>query len=353
MASSPHMAPGAPWPPDNASLLEWAEAWHDRGYKVIPLIGKKPIDDDWPHLQFGNNLLLHFSGRNGKHNLGVALGENRLGDADLDCLEATTLWREFFGPPTNLIYGRDSKAFSHWFYHLSPPISTKRYQIVTPDPTTGKRKTRTILELRCLNAQQDIGLQSMVPGSIHPAAKERIRFEADGDGAPADVAADVLTLAAGKTAAAVLLACNFPVPQGGRHDTFLGLAGFLLQNSGWPVDEIVQFHCAIYRLLWLQNANLADARTEVETTASQISQGQSVTGFPRLCGLDGSSGFKESFFLAESQNRSPLTDGGSRSGDVLQRRFWHDSRRGQHCIRHAARLPHRLERLAAGRLLLS
>jgi uncharacterized protein (DUF927 family) len=285
VASHPQTEP-APWPPYDAPLLEWAEAWLAHSFSPIPLkpATKRPFVDDWPAIPFEKNLPLYFGNSNGNRNLGVALGRNGLTDIDLDCPEATVVWREYFGPPTNLIYGRDAKPGSHWFYYMDPPLITAQYQTRTIDPATSEKKARTILELRCLNKKNNVGLQSMVPNSIHPETRERIRFEPGYDECPAHVAADRLKLAASKCAAAVLLAWNFPAPGGGRHNAFLALAGVLLRAL-WSVDDAVQFHCALYRLLWPHDPDFAAAQTEVQTTAEQIASGLPATGFPALAEL--------------------------------------------------------------------
>jgi uncharacterized protein (DUF927 family) len=230
-------------------------------------------------------LALYFGPPHSQRNIGAACGiPNALTDIDLDSSIAATLWKELFGPPTNLCYGRDGKPDSHWLYYADPPFPSIKYQTSVTDTTTGKKKIHTILEVRCLSKKGIVGLQSMVPPSIHPSG-ERVRFEPGGDGDPAHVDANVLRLAAGKCAAAILLASNFPVPGGGRHDSFLALAGYLCRHSGWTLDNIVRFHCAIYRCLWPLGADFVTAQTEVQDTADQVAQGKTATGFPTLAGL--------------------------------------------------------------------
>jgi putative DNA primase/helicase len=272
-----------PWPPLDAPRLEYAEVWSKQGLDPIPLDGKRPVDLDWPNILFAKNLTLHFA--IGKRNVGIALGKNGLTDIDLDVTEAIILWREFFGLPTKCVYGRDKKAYSHWLYIISQGIPSIRFQYKVLDPNTGKLKARTIIELRCLNKQGQIGLQSMVPNSINPTTKERVRFESGLDGEPTPVDADTLAQAVAWTAAAVLLYWYWPAPGGGRHDAFLALAGFLLRNSGWPFDDVLQFIKGLYLLLWPNDPDYVAARTEVETTRDSIDQGLPVTGFPELLGL--------------------------------------------------------------------
>jgi putative DNA primase/helicase len=271
-----------PWPPEDASRLAWAEAWVKRGRSPVPLKAKRPFKKDWPNENFTRDLARHFG--DDRRNLGIALGVGKLADVDHDVLESAIVWAEFFGLPTDCVWGHDKKPRSHCLHTLSQGIITIQYRYPMPDPKTGKPKAQTLIELRCLNKQGQVGLQTMVPNSIHPNG-ERVRFESGLDGEPSPVDADALGLAVAKTGAAVLLSWFFPAPGGGRHAAFLALAGYLLRNSGWPDNDVVTFHCALYRLLWPADADFAAARTEVETTRDSIARGDPVTGFPELVGL--------------------------------------------------------------------
>jgi hypothetical protein len=114
-----------PWPAYDAPRIAWAEAWRARGHRPIPLQAgtKRPVDRNWPQIPFHENPGLYFSGVHQNRNLGIACGEpHGFVDADLDCPEAVALWEEFYGPPTNLRYGRDQNPNSHWLYLSEPPI---------------------------------------------------------------------------------------------------------------------------------------------------------------------------------------------------------------------------------------
>jgi hypothetical protein len=60
-----------PWPDPTVPLLAWAEAWHNRGFRPIPLAPrkKKPIHDN-PEIQFHDNLALYLGKSRGACNLG-------------------------------------------------------------------------------------------------------------------------------------------------------------------------------------------------------------------------------------------------------------------------------------------
>jgi hypothetical protein len=47
-------------------------------------------------------------------------------DVDCDCSEAITAARELL-PETGLIFGRQSKPFSHFFYRSDPPARTAQF----------------------------------------------------------------------------------------------------------------------------------------------------------------------------------------------------------------------------------
>jgi len=94
---------------------------------------------------------------------------------DCDCPEAITAAREFL-PETGLIFGRQSKPFSHFFYRSDPPARTMQFI----DPLDQS----TIVELRGLKSDGSIGLQTVVPPSIHESG-EPVRFEQGFEGIPA------------------------------------------------------------------------------------------------------------------------------------------------------------------------
>jgi len=139
-----------------------------------------------------------------------------------------------------------------------------------------------ILELRCRTAEGEIGLQTIVPPSVHEGG-EKIRFEPGYDRSPAKVDADVLVKAAYRTAAAALLARNWP-KEGSRHTAFLALAGILCR-AGWSDADRGAFHFGIYRALWGQAADLEKCLKEVDSTAERQTGGTQTTGYPTLAGL--------------------------------------------------------------------
>jgi hypothetical protein len=98
-------------------------------------------------------------------------------DVDCDCPEASRAARKLL-PETGLIFGRQSKPFSHFFYRSDPPVRTVQFI----DPLDDS----TLVELRGLSCDGSVGLQTVVPQSIHETG-EPVRFEQGFEGIPANV----------------------------------------------------------------------------------------------------------------------------------------------------------------------
>ena len=175
-------------------------------------------------------------------------------------------------PETGLIFGRQSKPFSHFLYRSDPPIVTKRYV----DPLDHK----TLVELRGLSSDGTIGLQTVVPPSVHEIG-EAVRFEEGFEGTPANVDAEVLISAVRRVAAAAVLARHWPT-KGSRHHAFLALAG-VLARAGWSLEDAKAFHRAIYRCLWPTNPDIGcrGYRSAIHFREAR-GRGGEITGVPTL-----------------------------------------------------------------------
>ena len=293
-----------PFPNLDAPKTDWANAWKDHGFDVIPLVyaQKRPIDKNWPNVDYEANLEAHFGQL---VNVGVRLGKpcgNT--DIDLDAPEAARIWSEF-GPATNLRWGRSSKPNSHWLYRADPPGPIIKFEDTISDPT-GKKTKITLLEIRGLKKDGEVGLQTMCPPSIHPSG-ERVRFEPGGDGEPANVEATVLYRAAHWTAAATILVRNFPGESGGRHDVFLALAG-ILYRGGWTEDNALLFIRGMYRGLWDAQADFAAAAIEVSTTYAKAREDGAVTGYARLSELIDAKVLSKAFTWLDLTTKTPPPD---------------------------------------------
>jgi len=121
----------------------------------------------------------------------------------------------------------------------------------------------TLVELRGSSSDGSVGLQTVVPPSIHETG-EPVRFEQGFEGTPANIDAEVLMSAVRRVAAAALLVRHWPT-KGSRHHAFLALAG-VLARAEWSPEDAKAFNRVIYRCLWPVNPELGAADTEVQST---------------------------------------------------------------------------------------
>jgi P4 family phage/plasmid primase-like protien len=255
--------------------LDAAITWIQKGFSPVPVPhrSKRPVLKEWQRLEITTEgASQYFNGTS--QNIGVLLGD-KFGstDVDCDCPEAITAARELL-PETGIIFGRQSKPFSHFFYRSDPPARTM--QLFDPLDQS------TIVELRGLKSDGSIGLQTVVPPSIHETG-EPVRFEQGFEGTPANIDAEVLVSAVHRVAAAALLARHWPT-KGSRHHGFLALAG-VLARAEWSPEDAKMFHRVIYRCLWPANPDLGAADAEVQSTYEKHSAGGEVTGVPTLIEL--------------------------------------------------------------------
>jgi hypothetical protein len=208
----------------------------------------------------------------GKSNIGLILGIDGLADVDLDCAEALRI-ADHFLTGTDMVFGRKSRPRSHRLYSLDKPIPSRKFL----DPLKDKGDS-TLLELRCTSKDGQIGLQTIVPPSVHPSG-ERISF--DGDGDPAKVKSEALIRSACYTAAAALLVRYWPDEKCGRNEAFLALSG-TLARAGFPVADAIQLVRGIYRGLFGAQADMEQAAREVEATFQKAKAGMATTGFRHL-----------------------------------------------------------------------
>ena len=198
-------------------------------------------------------------------------------DIDLDCPEALDVASALL-PPTGMIFGRKSKPASHWFYRSDPAIKTRQFK----DPIGGHDM---LVELRGRKKSDGrIGLQTVVPPSLHAETGELITFRPGCDRDPANVDAPDLVRAVSKVAAASLLARYWPV-KGSRHDAMLALAG-LLARAGWIQKETTEFCRALYSAVPTHDPEqIHRSAAEVADTYHKFSTNAKLTGFPTLVKL--------------------------------------------------------------------
>jgi hypothetical protein len=200
----------------------------------------------------------------------------------LDALEALWTWPEF-APETGMVFGHASKPASHSFFRTDPAVGL----IQLKDPLRDKNEDAKddersmLIELRSYKKNGGVGLQTLVPPSIHSPSGERYEFVRGLNGEPANIDADQLVVAVYRTAACALLGRYAPAPKGGRHDFFLALSG-ALAHARWKIEDAECVVRAVYRVLWQANADPALAAKEVETSFQRHAAGEQVTGLPHL-----------------------------------------------------------------------
>jgi len=234
--------------PINAAI-----AWIQRGFLPVPVPhrSKRPVLTAWQKLEITIHAVTQYFSEV-PQNIGVLLGDKSgSADVDCDCPEAITAARELL-PETGLIFGRQSKPFSHFFYHSDPPVRTTQFR----DPLDASM----LVELRGLSSDGSIGLQTIVPPSVHESG-EPVRFEPGFDGLPANIDSEVLASAVSRVAAAALLARHWPT-KGSRHRAFLALAG-MLARAEWGAEDAKAFHRVIYLCLWPANPDLGAADRKI------------------------------------------------------------------------------------------
>jgi P4 family phage/plasmid primase-like protien len=246
--------------------------WLKRGFSPVPIPYRKkaPALKGWEKLEMTPESAPHYF-NSASQNFGVLLGD-KYGSVDVDCdCDAAIAAARCLLPETGMIFGRHSKPFSHYFYRSDPPVRTQRFQ----DPVDQK----TLVELRGQKSDGSIGLQTVVPPSVHESG-EPIRFEEGFDRAPANVSAAVLRSAVSRVAAVALLARHWP-EQGSRHMAFLALAGTLVRDK-WGIEDAKAFHRALYACLWVSNPDYRASDSEVESTYQKLSAGGEITGLSKL-----------------------------------------------------------------------
>jgi predicted P-loop ATPase len=257
------------------TALDAARRWAERGYFVVPIPfrEKKPLIEGWPTLRLKpEDLPKHFGAV--AQNIGLLLGEPYgITDIDLDSPEAEQLW-QIFAPPTKCVFGHQSKPFSHYLFHMDPPGPSLKLV----DPIS----KGTLLELRCLSKDGEVGRQTVVPPSVHRDTGEVIRYERGCDGDPANVDADILIRAVKKTAAACMLARYYPPAGGGRHDTELALSGVLCR-AGWGEADAKEFIIGVYTAVPSHDLKaIGRVSQSIEDTYRRFAEGGDTTGIPRL-----------------------------------------------------------------------
>jgi len=255
------------------------EEYEARNWRFIvwPQIGdtKGPKETNWTNKKYsledyheGNRVGL-LTGQE------VAPGEY-LHDVDIDWTPGLTMAAKAL-PASGFIFGRTSKPISHIFYLTDEAIPTSRYEDL--DGTT-------LIELRGVKNDGNLGFQTMVPPSIWTKGEKReeLRFKGQsrepGRCTSAELRDRVLSVAI-----SLLVARNL---SGGRfnHEARLAWAGFMLKAGAKP-DYLIPIGEEILKLTG--NKDVADIAMVVNSTADRMSRREAVSGateFRKLVGTE-------------------------------------------------------------------
>jgi hypothetical protein len=162
-----------------------------RGWWILPIDHRRkaPILPGWTKLRITQEQLPRYFPDAKPRNIGVLLGipcnqsELSIIDIDID-LPEVLCDADTILPPTDFIFGRQSKPRSHRFYLTANPQPSERLSI---------SKKITLVEYR------GAGGQTVIPGSIHPSGEI---IEAEATGTPAVIDGNELLEAVRKLARA-------------------------------------------------------------------------------------------------------------------------------------------------------
>jgi Bifunctional DNA primase/polymerase, N-terminal len=197
-------------------------------------------------------------------NLGLLNGEPSgwLVTIDIDVPEGLKIAEKFL--TTTLAGGRTGTRRAHHFY-VSPDAKTKKW--------TGDDGT-VLLELR------STGCQTLIEPSVHPSGQPYL-WDRDVTAELAEIAAEDLERHCTELATATAIArC---VPEKGRHDWALALAGYLLRPGRLDEESTLDILIAAWHAA---EADTADAMRDLEGIVRDSAQkniaGKAVVGGPTL-----------------------------------------------------------------------
>ncbi len=192
--------------------------------------------------------------------VGIVLGPSGLVDLDLDCPEAMIVAPILL--PRTATFGREGKARTHWVYECSAEKPAK-----WEDPDAHGRSV--VLELRT-------GPQySLFPPSKH--FKDGLPVAWDLGPEEISAASQPLLIRACRAVAIAVIAAR-AIPDGGRHDGALALAG-CLALGGWSEEEAVLVLSAMARLWRFDDGNVQEG---VTSTYARAAKGEPIASWRGL-----------------------------------------------------------------------
>jgi hypothetical protein len=198
-------------------------------------------------------------------NLGALNGEPSgwLIATDIDAREALEIADRFLA--ATLASGRASTRRAHRWY-ISPGAKTKKWQ--DADGTM-------LVEVR------STGAQTLVEPSLHPSGEPYLWDRSSGVTEPTKLNSDELDERCTKLATATAIARR--LPEGGRHDFAMALAGYLLRPGRFDEETALEIMLAAWHAAGADSPEaVQDFERIVRDTARKVLAGERVVGGPTL-----------------------------------------------------------------------
>jgi len=222
---------------------------------------KKAIDTEWQNTTVTFADIVSWVSRGG--NVGIQAGEisDWICATDLDCKEAEQLAPTFL--PETLL-SRKGKQTPSVYVYRSPGLGFETFKDLNGD---------TLIDLKASNNGR--GHMFVVAPSIHPDKGPYEWVGGFNPAAVAEVPREDLRAAAGMLAVAALIARN--LPETGRHDLALALAGYLLRNGVSP-EDVLKMLLAAWDLKNAPREGLRDVEASVRDTKARLDRNEPATG---------------------------------------------------------------------------
>lgn len=263
-------------------IQQFAGHYRNLGLDVVPLDGKRCLEDGWPHRTF---TVENF---HPKSNIGLR-SIRGLVVLDDDFLTSSPACDDAFLPTTGAIWGRPTKPRSKRMYRCSELAETVTFTDI--DSTH-------LYQLR-------VGLQDMAPPSVHPDTGERLKWS----GLllpPREISREILVGLARYRWTVGLLAKYWP--DRGRHDLRLAYARVLLATLELPdadATRILEWAC---RLGGSDGKGIQDAAHAIVSTRAKLIANQPTTGTRTVAALLGDTGRQIVRLLRQAYGKSSATE---------------------------------------------
>lgn len=255
---------------------EWLLKYYQRGFRLLFYGTKKKGPEGQEALKWTERSDQAEDYRPGQ-NVGVFTGHEiapgkYLADIDFDWADGLPLAKRIL-PATGFGFGRPSRTISHSFYTTPEALPSISFDNIDGKP---------FVELRGTKTDGTIGLQTMMPPSIHPTGEELIIRMDDEIGHVDDLPRKVALYATACMLYSVL------GHKGLMHENRLAVAGFLL-HEGLTEEEATLVGIAVTEAC---GNNVDDFKLVLKTTISRFKANEPVAGRGNLIKAIGDDGKK-------------------------------------------------------------